>query len=122
MRAVQRAKSLWIRPFGGEAGWALDPPIRSLFGREHAKPLPVIGVQKRVGVQFLVVRITYQEFTMSDDSFADFREADGRFAKGNRGTPDLVPASAAVTNAVLNGDVTPDEGRVAARVLDRHAA
>ena len=24
---------------------------------------------------------------MSDDSFADFREADGRFAKGNRGGP-----------------------------------
>ena len=123
---------------------------------------------------------------MSDDSFADFREADGRFARGNRGgpgrprardritaldervaeagldlieaaleeakggnvramemlldriwparrgrpveidapeirsIPDLVPASAAVTNAVLNGDVTPDEGRAAARVLDRH--
>ncbi|MFI5029701.1 MAG: hypothetical protein ACHQPH_03265 [Reyranellales bacterium] len=125
---------------------------------------------------------------MSDDSFADFREADGRFAKGNRGgpgrprardriaaldervaeagldlieaalkeakggnvkamemlldriwparrgrpveidapeirsIPDLVPASAAVTNAVLNGDVTPDEGRAAARVLDRHGS
>jgi hypothetical protein len=24
---------------------------------------------------------------MSDDSFTDFREADGRFAKGNRGGP-----------------------------------
>jgi hypothetical protein len=125
---------------------------------------------------------------MSDDSFADFRGADGRFAKGNRGgpgrprardritaldervaeagpdlieaalkeakggnvkamemlldriwparrgrpveidapeirgIPDLVPASAAVTNAVLNGDVTPDEGRAAARVLDRHGS
>jgi hypothetical protein len=123
---------------------------------------------------------------MSDDSFADFREADGRFAKGNRGgpgrprardriavldervaeaggdlidaalkeatagniraiemlldriwpvrrgrpveidapeirgTPDLVPATAAVTNAVLNGDVTPREGAAAARVIEAH--
>jgi hypothetical protein len=64
---------------------------------------------------------------MSDASFADFRQADGRFAKGNRGGPgrprarerpveieapeiratrDLLPATAAVTNALLNGDVT----------------
>jgi len=123
---------------------------------------------------------------MSDDSFADFRQADGRFAKGNRGgpgrprardritaldervaeaggdlieaalkvatdgnvraiemlldriwparrgrpveidapeirgTPDLVPATAAVTNAVLNGDVTPREGAAAARVIETH--
>ena len=125
---------------------------------------------------------------MSDESFTDFRAADGRFAKGNpggpgrprarerivaldqlvaessaelieaalkeakagnvkaielllrriwparqgrpveidapeiRGIPDIVPASAAVTNAVLNGDVTPDEGRAAIRVLDRHGS
>ena len=123
---------------------------------------------------------------MSDDSFADFRQPDGRFAKGNpggpgrprareriaaldqrvaeagdelieaalkvakggnvkaiemlldriwparrgrpveidapaiRGTPDLVPATAAVTNAVLNGDVTPREGAAAARVIQTH--
>jgi hypothetical protein len=37
-----------------------------------------------------------------------------------RGIPDLLPASTAVTNAVLNGDVTPDEGQAAVRVLDRH--
>jgi hypothetical protein len=94
---------------------------------------------------------------MSDDSFAEFRQADGRFATGNRGGPgrprareriaaldqrvaeagdklidaalkqakagnvkaieapeiratrDLLPATAAVTNALLNGDVTPRE-------------
>lgn len=123
---------------------------------------------------------------MSDDSFADFRQADGRFAKGNcggpgrprareriaaldqrvaeagdelidaaleqaragnvkaiemllnriwparrdrlvdidapeiRGTPDLVPATAAITNAVLNGSVTPREGAAAARVIEAH--
>jgi hypothetical protein len=123
---------------------------------------------------------------MSDDSFADFRHSDGRFAKGNRGgpgrprsrdriaaldervaeagndlieaalkvakdgnvraiemlleriwparrgrpveidapeirsVPDLVPATAAVTNAVLNGDVTPREGAAAARVIEAH--
>jgi hypothetical protein len=68
---------------------------------------------------------------MSDESFTNFRAADGRFARGNpggpveivapeiRGVPDLVPASA-MTNAVLNGDVTPDEGRAAVRGLDRH--
>jgi len=125
---------------------------------------------------------------MSDDSFADFRQPDGRFAKGNpggpgrsrareriaaldqrvaeagedlidaalkvakdgnvralemlldriwparrgrpveidapeiRGTPDLVPATAAVTNAVLNGDVTPREGAAAARVIEAHGS
>jgi hypothetical protein len=123
---------------------------------------------------------------MSDDSFADFRHSDGRFAKGNRGgpgrprareritaldervaeagddlieaalkvakdgnvraiemlleriwparrgrpveidapdirgVPDLVPATAAVTTAVLNGDVTPREGAAAARVIEAH--
>lgn len=125
---------------------------------------------------------------MSDDSFADFRQPDGRFAKGNpggpgrsrareriaaldqrvaeagedlidaalkvakdgnvralemlldriwparrgrpveidapeiRSTPDLVPATAAVTNAVLNGDVTPREGAAAARVIEAHGS
>ena len=125
---------------------------------------------------------------MSDDSFTDFRQADGRFAKGNpggpgrprardriaaldqivaiagsdlieaalkvakdgngraiemlldriwparrgrpveieapeiRGTPDLVPATAAVANAVLNGDVTPREGAAAARVIEAHGS
>src|SRR5690348_12553956 len=123
---------------------------------------------------------------MSDDSFTDFRQADGRFAKGNPGGPgrprareriaaldqrvaeagddlidaalkvakdgnvraiemlldriwpaqrgrpveieaaeiravsDVVPATAAVTNAVLNGDVTPREGAAAARVIETH--
>jgi hypothetical protein len=123
---------------------------------------------------------------MSDDSIADLRAADGRFAKGNRGgpgrprnreriatldhlvaeagaelieaalkeakagnvkaiemllsriwparrgrpieieapeirsVPDLVPASAAVTNAVFKGDLTPREGAAMARVLEGH--
>jgi len=123
---------------------------------------------------------------MSDDSSADFRQANGRFAKGNPGGPgrprareriaaldqlvanagadlieaalkeakagnvraiemllgriwpvrrdrpveieapeihgvaDFVPATAAVTNAVLSGDVTPREGAAAARVLMAH--
>jgi hypothetical protein len=133
-----------------------------------------------------VLRIAYREFTMSDDSFTDFRQADGRFAKGNPGGPgrprardriaaldqivadagpdlieaalkvaksgnvkaiemlldrvwparrgrpveieapeiravaDVVPASAAVTSAVLNGDVTPREGAAVARVIEAH--
>jgi hypothetical protein len=123
---------------------------------------------------------------MSDDSFADFRRSDGRFAKGNRGGPgrprardrivaldervaeagddlieaalkvakdgnvraiemlldriwparrgrpveieapeiravsDVVPATAAITNAVLKGDVTPREGAAAARAIETH--
>jgi hypothetical protein len=123
---------------------------------------------------------------MSDDSFADFRQADGRFAKGNRGGPgrprardriatldqrvakagddlieaalkqakagnvkaiemllnriwpasrgrpveieapeiraigDVIPATAAITDAVLAGDVTPAEGAAAARVIEVH--
>ncbi|HLG44848.1 MAG TPA: hypothetical protein VKY24_01295 [Reyranella sp.] len=121
---------------------------------------------------------------MSDDSFADFRHSDGRFAKGNRGgrprardrivaldervaevgddlieaalkvakdgnvraiemlldriwpvrrgrpveieapeirsVPDLVPATAAVANAVLNGAITPREGAAAMRVIEAH--
>jgi hypothetical protein len=123
---------------------------------------------------------------MSDDSFSDFREASGRFARGNpggpgrprareriaaldqlvaessaelieaalkearagnvkaiemllrriwparrgrpveievpeiRGIPDLVPATAAVTNAVLSGEATPQEGAAVARVIDAH--
>lgn len=123
---------------------------------------------------------------MSDESSPDFRQADGRFAKGNpggpgrprggqrvaaldelaaeagpdlidvalkqakegnlkalemlldriwpvrrgrpvqiaapevRGTADLLPAGAAVTSAVLNGDLTPEEGSAAARVLVAH--
>jgi hypothetical protein len=36
--------------------------------------------------------------------------------------PDLVPATAAVTNAVLNGDVTPHEGAAAARVIEAHGS
>lgn len=125
---------------------------------------------------------------MSDDSFADFRQADGRFATGNpdgpgrprardqmaaleqrvaeasdesieaaltaakagnvkaiemllnriwparaagrsrsrrpkiRGTSDLVPATAAIVNAVLNGDVTPREGAAAARMIQAHGS
>lgn len=125
---------------------------------------------------------------MSDGSFTDFRQSDGRFAKGNPGgpgrpraderiaaldqrvaeagedsinaalkvakgsnvraiemlldriwparrgrpveidappilgMPDLVPATAAVTNAVLNGDVTPREGAAAARVIETHGS
>jgi hypothetical protein len=125
---------------------------------------------------------------MSDDSFGDFRQADGRFAKGNPGGPgrprarerlaaldqrvaeagddlidaalkvakggnvraiemlldriwpaqrgrpveieapeiravaDVVPASAAVTSAVLNGDVTPREGAAVARVIEAHGS
>ena len=125
---------------------------------------------------------------MSDDSFTDFRQADGRFAKGNPGGPgrprardriaaldqmvanagadlieaalkvakdgnvraiemlldriwparrgrpveveapeiravaDVVPASAAVTSAVLNGDVTPREGAAVARVIEAHGS
>jgi hypothetical protein len=124
---------------------------------------------------------------MSDDSFTDFRQADGRFAKGNPGGPgrprardriaaldqvanagadlieaalkvakdgnvraiemlldriwparrgrpveveapeiravaDVVPASAAVTSAVLNGDVTPREGAAVARVIEVHGS
>jgi hypothetical protein len=39
-----------------------------------------------------------------------------------RDTPDLLPASAAVTNAVLNGEVTPREGQAVIRVLDRHGS
>lgn len=37
-----------------------------------------------------------------------------------RSTADLLPASAAVTSAVLNGDVTPEEGAATARVLAAH--
>jgi hypothetical protein len=37
-----------------------------------------------------------------------------------RGVTDLVPATAAVTNAVLAGDATPAEGAAAARVIDAH--
>jgi hypothetical protein len=125
---------------------------------------------------------------MSDDSLTDFRQADGRFIKGNpggpgrprardriaaldervaeaggdlidaalkeaktgnvraiemllnriwparrgrpveidapeiRGTPDLVPATAAVANAVLAGDVTPRECAAAARVIEAHGS
>ena len=125
---------------------------------------------------------------MSDDSFGDFRQPDGRFAKGNPGGPgrprareriaaldqrvaeagedlidaalkvakdgnvralemlldriwpvqrgrpveidapeirtvsDVVPATAAVTNAVLNGEVTPREGAAAARVIETHGS
>jgi len=125
---------------------------------------------------------------MSDDSFTDFRQADGRFAKGNPGGPgrprardriaaldqvvanagadlieaalkvakdgnvraiemlldriwparrgrpveveapeiravaDVVPASAAVTSAVLNGDLTPREGAAVARVIEAHGS
>ena len=125
---------------------------------------------------------------MSDVSFTDFRQADGRFAKGNPGGPgrprareriaafdqmvanagadlieaalkvakdgnvraiemlldriwparrgrpveveapeiravaDVVPASAAVTSAVLNGDVTPREGAAVARVIEVHGS
>ena len=57
---------------------------------------------------------------MSDDSFADFRQADGRFTEGNRGGPGRPRARDRVTNAVLNGDVTPREGAAAARVIDAH--
>jgi hypothetical protein len=122
----------------------------------------------------------------SNDSFADFREADGRFARGNGGGPgrprardriaaldqrvadageelieaaltaakggnikaiemllnriwpasrgrpveiaapkirvlhDVIPATAAITDAVLAGDVTPAEGEAAARVIKVH--
>ena len=125
---------------------------------------------------------------MSDDSFTDFHQADGRFAKGNPGGPgrprareriaafdqmvanagadlieaalkvakdgnvraiemlldriwparrgrpveveapeiravaDVVPASAAVTSAVLNGDLTPREGAAVARVIEAHGS
>jgi hypothetical protein len=125
---------------------------------------------------------------MSDVSFTDFRQADGRFAKGNPGGPgrprareriaafdqmvanagadlieaalkvakdgnvraiemlldriwparrgrpveveapeiravaDVVPASAAVTSAVLNGDLTPREGAAVARVIEAHGS
>src|SRR5581483_10563996 len=125
-------------------------------------------------------------FTMSDESFGDFRRPDGRFARGNPGGPgrprareriaaldqrvaeagedlidaalkvakdgnvralemlldriwpaqrgrpvaieapeiravsDVVPATAAVTNAVLTGDVTPREGAAAARAIETH--
>ena len=125
---------------------------------------------------------------MSDDSLTDFREADGRFAKGNPGGPgrprardriaaldqivanagadlieaalkvatdgnvraiemlldriwparrgrpveveapeiravaDVVPASAAVTSAVLDGDLTPGEGAAVARVIEAHGS
>ena len=37
-----------------------------------------------------------------------------------RSVPDLVPATAAVANAVLSGDVTPREGAAAARVIEAH--
>jgi hypothetical protein len=37
-----------------------------------------------------------------------------------RTIPDLVPAGAAVTSAVLSGDLTPQEGAAAARVLVAH--
>ena len=37
-----------------------------------------------------------------------------------RTIPDLVPAGAAVTSAVLSGELTPEEGSAAARVLVAH--
>jgi len=37
-----------------------------------------------------------------------------------RTIPDLVPAGAAVTGAVLSGELTPEEGSAAARVLVAH--
>ena len=37
-----------------------------------------------------------------------------------RATRDLLPATAAVTNALLNGDVTPREAAAAARVIKAH--
>lgn len=37
-----------------------------------------------------------------------------------RVTADLLPVGAALTNAVFNGDVTPEEGSAAARVLTAH--
>jgi len=145
-------------------------------------------VSKARGRIILVVLVAHREFTMSDDSFADFRQADGRFATGNpddpgqprardqmaaleqrvaeasdesieaaltaakagnvkaiemllnriwparaagrsrsrrpkiRGTSDLVPATAAIINAVLNGDVTPREGAEAARMIQAHGS
>ena len=39
-----------------------------------------------------------------------------------RTIPDLVPAGAAVTGAVLSGELTPEEGSAAARVLVAHRA
>jgi hypothetical protein len=38
-----------------------------------------------------------------------------------RKTADLLPAGVAVTEAVLSGELTPQEGRAAARVLEAHA-
>ena len=46
---------------------------------------------------------------MSDDSFADFREADGRFARGNRGGPGRPRA---------RDRITPLDERVAEAGLD----
>lgn len=48
---------------------------------------------------------------MANDPSFDFRLANGRFAKGNPGGPD----------AVLNGELTPQEGAATARVLMAHA-
>jgi hypothetical protein len=39
-----------------------------------------------------------------------------------RAVADVVPASAAVTSAVLNGDLTPREGAAVARVIEAHGS
>jgi hypothetical protein len=46
--ASRCAESLWIRPRGRTALWALAPAKRLAFPKECAKPLPIIGVRRAV--------------------------------------------------------------------------
>lgn len=60
---------------------------------------------------------------MSDDSFTDFRQADGRFAKGNPGGPGRPHAReriAALDQRVAEADDDLIDAAAAARVIKAH--
>jgi hypothetical protein len=95
---------------------AIGPVFADRIARLFCEAIAHNRWAKTRGLKIQVLRIAYRELTMSDDSSTVFRHADGRLMRRRSAAcPISCRATAAVTNAVLNGDVTPHEGAAAAR-------